>query len=155
MSDDDAAVPAGLNRILADCFVLRSSLQTAAWRLQPDDPRGLERLFQGLIAFLDDTAAATAVRIQVLGGQVASSFEDLVQLASCRMPGPEVTEAEDIGRAIMAVVRDFHTMAQISRGSGDEATAHMLFGRVARLEEAMWRCTTLPSHDPSTPPAGA
>jgi hypothetical protein len=31
----------------------------------------------------------------------------------------------------------------------------MLFGRVARLEEAMWRCTTLPSHDPSTPPAGA
>lgn len=145
MPDEGAAIPAGLNRILADCFVLSASLQPAIWRLQPGDSVEIEPLLRDLIVFLDETALSTAVRIKVLGGVPPAAFDELVRLASCRPPeaetGASLVEALSIG--VMAVVRDLYTMAQIARADGDEATAHLLAGRVGFLEEATWRLGAL------------
>ncbi len=149
MPDDGAAVPAGLNRILADCFVLRAGLQPATWRLHRGDGAEIERLLQDLIVFLDEMARSTAVRIRVLGGKPPGGFDELIRLASCRRPevGTGSSPAEALSLEVMAVVRDVHTMAQIARASGDEATAHLLFGRVGFLEEATWRLGALAAAD--------
>jgi DNA-binding ferritin-like protein len=140
MPDEGAAVPAGLNRILADCFVLRGAVQVASWRLHPDD-RGTERRLDRLMRFLDDTGGKIAIRVRVLGGTPAGGLEELIRLASCRPspPGGDTPHFGELAQASMEVARDFHTMGQIAQESGDVATACLLQGRVGQLEEAAWR----------------
>jgi DNA-binding ferritin-like protein len=140
MPDEGAAVPAGLNRILADCFVLRIALETTVWSLSLDARPGVERRLKHLVALLDDTARRTAVRIRVLGGWPASGLDELVELASCRPPvSGQIPDPNALAIAAMEVVRDFHTLGRIAREEGDEATAHLLYGRVGRIEEAARR----------------
>jgi DNA-binding ferritin-like protein len=144
MPDEGAAVPGGLNRILADCFVLRCAVQMTSWRLQPA-AFGTEWVFEDLMTFLDKVTRKAAVRICVLGGTPASGFDELVKLASCKPPlaGGEAPGFGELAHASLEVVRDFHTMGQIAQESGDVATAYLLQGRVGQLEEAAWRLATL------------
>jgi len=144
MPDEGAAVPAGLNRILANCFVLRGAVQVTSWRLQPDD-RGTERLLERIMRLLDDTSGKTAIRIRVLGGTPPGGLQELVRLASCEPspPGGDAPQLGELAHASMEVARDFHTMGQIAHEGGDVATACLLQGRVGQIEEVAWRLASL------------
>jgi len=154
MPDEGAAVPVGLNRILADCFILRTRLEIASWSLASDIGDGVGQLLGDLVDFLDQTARVTAVRIRVLGGRPACGLEELVQLASCRPPlSGQVMDVGELAFAAMQVVRDFHTMGRLARDEGDEGTAHLLFERVARIEEVVWRLGSIADLPPQGPPS--
>ncbi|HEY2660498.1 MAG TPA: ferritin-like domain-containing protein [Caulobacteraceae bacterium] len=140
MPDDAAAIPAGLKRILADSFVLRFLAQAASWRIEPDARDGVAAVLKRLIGFLDDIAMETAIRIRVLGDTPPNAMDELIQFSSCRplLAGEAADGLSRLAHATLLVTRDFHTMGQIARESGDEATAHFLFARTGLLEETVW-----------------
>jgi DNA-binding ferritin-like protein len=144
MPDDGGAIPQGLNRILADCFVLSGAAKMALWRVQSDDQE-VRRFLERLVKLLDDTSYKTAVRIRILGGSPAEGFDELIGLASCSRPpaGGSSPHFDYLAQAFVAVARDFHTMGLIARETGDAATTHLLFGKVGRIEEAAWRLVDL------------
>jgi DNA-binding ferritin-like protein len=146
MPDEGAAVPAGLTRILADCFVLRAAFQVASWRLKPDEA-GAEGFLDSIMTLLDDAAIKTSVRIRILGGVAPSGWDELVKLASCKpsLPGGDAPHFRELAHASLEVARDFHTMGQIAQESGDIATAFILQRHVGQLEEAAWRLALLAS----------
>jgi DNA-binding ferritin-like protein len=150
MPHDGAAIPAGLKRILADCFFLGFIVRAMLWRTDRDGPDRCGSALERLIASLDDTARETAVRIRVLGEVPPNSIGELLTL-SARGP-PETGEAWDgwaeISYAALQVARDFGALGVIARESGDEATAHFLFARLGEIEETVWSIGRLSASTP-------
>jgi len=155
-SDTRAAIPAGLNRILADCVVLHYIAQMARWRLPVHDRTGFVVLLSGLTSQLDQTAWETAARIRALGKEPESDLVALVQLASCRASDPsEQPPATALSIAVVAVVRDFRTMEQIARESDDEVTARLLAAHVIVLEGSVGQFWTAGDTKPDADAGGS
>ena len=139
-SDRSPAIPAGLNRIVADCVVLRYVAQVACWRLAPDDPGEIAGLLRRLVALLDDTAWHGAARIRALGETPEADLAALVQLSSYAPGGDEAASAASpLAMAALAVAGDFRTLDKTALDSGDAVTARLLFTSGNGLEESARR----------------
>jgi DNA-binding ferritin-like protein len=145
-SDRSPAILAGLNRIVADCVVLRYVAQLACWRLPPDDAGEIAGLLRRLISLLDDTAWHGAARIRALGESPEADLAALVQLSSYASGADEA--ASTLSIAALAVAGDFRTLETRALNSGDEVTAHLLFTTGSVLEESarrLWLAAWQPS----------
>jgi len=148
-SDRSPAIPAGLNRIVADCVVLRDVAQVACWRLPPDDAGEIAGLLRRLASLLDDTAWHGAARTRALGESPEADLAALVQLSSYA-PGADVASsaASTLSMAALAVAGDFRTLEKRALDSGDEVTARLLFTTGNGLEESarpLWIAAWRPS----------
>ena len=143
------AVPAGLNRIVADCVVLRYVAQVACWRLAPDDAGELAALLRRLVSLLDDTAWHGAARIRALGWSLEADLAALVQLSSYAPGADEASSAAStLSMAALAVAGDFRSLEKTALASGDEVTARLLFTTGSGLEESarrLWLAAWQPS----------
>jgi len=148
-SDRSPAIPAGLNRIVADCVVLRYVAQVACWGLPPDDAGELAALLRRLVALLDDIAWHGAARIRALGESPEADLAALVQLSSYAPGADEASSAAStLSMAALAVAGDFRTLEKRALDSGDEVTARLLFTTGSGLEESarrLWLAAWQPS----------
>ena len=148
-SDVSTAIPAGLNRIVADCVVLRYVAQMACWRSPPDDAGEIAVLLRRLISLLDDTAWHGAARIRALGGSPEADLAALVQLSSYAPDADDASSAAStLSMAALAVAGDFRTLEKRALDSGDEVTARLLFTTGSGLEESarrLWLAAWQPS----------
>jgi len=139
-SDRSAAITAGLNRIVADCVVLRYVAQVACWRFSPNDAGEIAGLLRRLVSLLDDTAWHGAARIRALGETPEADLAAQVQLSSYAPGGDDASSAAStLSMAALAVAGDFRTLEKTALDRGDEVTAHLLFTTGNGLEESACR----------------
>ena len=148
-SDVSPAIPTGLNRIVADCVVLRYVAQVACWRFSPNDAGEIAGLLRRLVSLLDDTAWHGAARIRALGETPEADLAAQVQLSSYAPGGDDTSSAAStLSMAALAVAGDFRTLEKRALDSGDEVTARLLFTTGSGLEESarrLWLAAWQPS----------
>lgn len=144
--DPDGTSAAGLARLIADAFMLRTQAEMALWTI---GGAGAELRLQlaRLQGSLDQYIQALAMRIQILDGQPPRSLAELRALSSVSEPCCDSTGAR-VARlaAECGVLKDGCRMvALLARTSGDESTEEVVSRPVAWLEEAAWRLRSLAS----------
>ena len=138
------APAAGLARVVADAFMLRSQVEMALWRVGGASADTREVLGR-LRLFLDEFIQAMVMRIQILGGNPPGSFAELRALCSVAEPGDG---ALPLQIAVLAgecgTLREGCRMiAMLARECSDDTTSDILSPPVAALEEASWRLAGL------------
>lgn len=127
----------GLQRIIADTFVLRFRTEFLLWNAVGDTP-DRTYLLRSLISLLNYLLEIAAVRLKIVGGSPPEGLERLRKLASFGDTAG-VGDLRDLALGYAVAATDFQRLATIVRANGDEVTAHMLLSQVGRLEEAAYR----------------
>lgn len=134
------APAAGLARIVADAFMLRSQTELILWRANGVST-DTGRILDPLRLFLDEFIREIVMRIQILGGCPPRSFDELRTLCSvtepidCCLTGLIASLATECG----TLKESCRMVAMLARESQDDVTSDILLRRVAVLEEAVWR----------------
>ncbi len=136
------SVIAFLNDYLADLHVLYVKLHNLHWNVEGRHFFKLHERFEEYYDAVNEELDEVAEKILILGGRPTASMAGYLKAASLK-------EAADTGlpdeKAARIAYDDFGTIVVnlrkgigIAQDAGDETTADMLIGSLARYEKDMW-----------------
>lgn len=135
------AIVAGLNKVLADSFVLYFKTHSFHWNVVGPDFKPLHDFFGQLYTELWNAIDEIAERLRIMGERAPETLKDILAAASMKETG-QLPDAEGM---IEILAADNRALAETMKGvlkkamdAGDDVTADLLIQRITVHEKAAW-----------------
>lgn len=135
------ALVAGLNKVLADSFVLYFKTHSFHWNVTGPNFKSLHDFFGQLYTELWTAIDEIAERQRALGEWSPQTLKEIAAAASLKETG-QLPDAEGM---VEILADDNRALAETMKGvlkkaldSGDDVTADLLIGRIQIHEKAAW-----------------
>lgn len=135
-------VVAFLNGYLADLHALYVKLHNVHWNVEGRHFFKLHERFEEYYDAVNEELDEVAEKILILGGRPVASMADYVKLAGLKEAPSEVYASESAAKMthddFTYMIGRLREGIGIAQEAGDETTADMLIGNLARYEKDLW-----------------
>ena len=131
----------GLNKVLADTFVLYFKTHSFHWNVEGPNFKGLHELFELQYNELWTATDEIAERIRTLGEYAPNNWDGMVKNATLQENGqtPDYKAmVEILANDNIAITDTMKPVLKAAQDSGDEVTADLMIQRMAVHEKAAW-----------------
>lgn len=135
------AVVAGLNKVLADSFVLYFKTHSFHWNVVGEDFKSLHDFFGVQYTEMWTAIDEIAERLRILGERAPERLKDILAAASLKEAG----QLPDSQGMIDLLAEDNRTLAETMKGvlkkaldAGDDVTADLMIRRITVHEKNAW-----------------
>jgi starvation-inducible DNA-binding protein len=135
------AIAQGLNRLLADTYVLYLKTHAFHWNVEGPMFQTLHLMFEGQYNELWTATDLIAERIRALGVKVEATWDDFVKQASIKETrgAPEALDmVRELTKGHEATARTARSVFAEAEEGGDESTVDLLTQRLQIHEKTAW-----------------
>lgn len=134
-------IVAGLEKVLADTFVLYFKTHSFHWNVEGPHFKALHDLFMEQYTELWNATDEIAERIRSLGDYAPNSWDSMAKNASLQETGqtPDaMAMVEMLANDNTAITETMKPVLDSAQNAGDEVTADLMIQRMAIHEKAAW-----------------
>lgn len=139
---DRKNIAGGLNKLLADTYILYLKTQNFHWNVTGPHFPSLHAMFEGQYQDLAAAADTLAERIRALGFPAPGSFKQFAQLASIKEAPEQPPKAEEMIQQLLtdqeSIIRTARAIYPYTDDVKDEATADLITDRLTVHEKNAW-----------------
>lgn len=141
MNGANKEIVEGLQKVLADTFVLYFKTHSFHWNVEGPLFKALHDMFEEQYRDLWDFTDECAERIRALDGYGPNSYAEMLKHASIQEAGqtPDAQGmVEQLQEDNIAIVETMFPVLRLAEEAGDEGTVDMLIDRIQNHEKAAW-----------------
>lgn len=139
-------VTQGLEKVLADTFVLYFKTHSFHWNVEGHDFHTLHTLFEEQYTELWTVSDEIAERLRALGAYAPDNFASILKTANLSETG-QTPSADEMVKILLsdheAIVGTLKAALKAAQDEDDEVTADLLIGRMNVHEKTAWMLRSL------------